>query len=184
MRKILERILKFLGGITLGIMFLLVIWQVFTRYVLNDSATWTEEMASYLFAWLTLFGAALVTGEREHMSIPAFIETRTEKTQRNVAIFSEVIILIFSAIVLVYGGIAISKLTMGQMTSSLGVPLGVFYIALPIAGVLNILFCILNIKDITSGKIKFTQSKSITEVTEHLVSESDDLSKHVDGGEK
>lgn len=184
MRRNLEKILKFLGGVTLAAMFFLVIWQVFTRYVLNDSATWTEEMTSYLFAWLTLFGSALVTSEREHMNIPVFIETRTEKTQKNVAILSEIIILIFSVVVLIYGGIAISKLTMGQMTSSLGVPLGIFYMALPLTGVLNILFCILNIKDISSGKVKFTQSKSLTEVSEHLVSESEDVSKHIDGGEK
>ena len=183
MRKILEKILKFLGGITLAVMFLLVIWQVSTRYILNNSATWTEELASYLFAWLTLFGAALVTGEREHMNIPVFIETKSEKTQKTVAILSETIILLFSLIVLVYGGIAISKLTMGQMTSSLGVPLGVFYIALPLAGVLNILFCILNIKDIKAGKIRFKQAKSISEASEQLVSESDDVSKHIEGGD-
>ncbi|MDD7306259.1 MAG: TRAP transporter small permease [Peptoniphilaceae bacterium] len=183
MRKFLERILKVLGGLTLAVMFILVIWQVFTRYVLNNSATWTEELTSYLFAWLTLFGAALVTGEREHMNIPVFIETRSEKTQRIVAILSEIIILLFSMIVLVYGGIAISKLTMGQMTSSLSVPLGIFYMALPVAGALNILFCILNIKDIMEEKIRFKQKKSLTEASEELVSGAEDVSKHINGGE-
>lgn len=184
MRKILEKVLRFLGGLSLGFMFILVIWQVFTRYVLNDSATWTEELVSYLFAWLTLFGAALVTGEREHMNIPVFIETRSAKMQKIVGIVSEILILAFSAIVLVYGGISISKLALGQMTSSLGVPIGIFYFALPISGVLNILFCILNINDILHGKITFKKMASASEASAQSAIDSDEVSKHMDGGDK
>lgn len=184
MRKALENTLKALGGITLLTMLLLVAWQVFTRYVLNKSATWTEELTSYLFAWLTLFGAALVTGEREHMNIPVFIETRSEKMQKYVGIASEIIILLFSIIILVYGGVSISKLAMGQKTSSLGVPIGIFYIALPVSGVLNTIFCVLNIKDILDGKIKFKKSASMSEASEHMANESEDVSKHVEGGKK
>ena len=42
---------------------------------------------------------------------------------------------------------------MGQMTSSLGVPVGVFYIVLPISGVLNMLYNAINIIEIVQGKI-------------------------------
>ena len=49
-----------------------------------------------------------------------------------------------------YGGIQITSLAMGQMTSSLGLPIGVFYIILPLSGVLNIVYTILNIVDIAT----------------------------------
>ena len=52
------------------------------------------------------------------------------------------------SIILVYGGIQITNLAMGQMTSSLGVPIGFFYIVLPLSGVINIIYTILNIVDI------------------------------------
>ena len=42
------------------------------------------------------------------------------------------------------------KLGLGQMTSSLGLPIGVFYIILPLSGVLNIVYTILNIVDIAT----------------------------------
>ena len=38
------------------------------------------------------------------------------------------------------------------MTSSLGVPIGVFYIILPLCGVLNMFYTILNIADILKGQ--------------------------------
>ena len=41
---------------------------------------------------------------------------------------------------------------MGQMTSSLGVPVGIFYIVLPLCGVLNMAYTVLNIIDISRGK--------------------------------
>ena len=60
--------------------------------------------------------------------------------------------MLFSGIILVYGGYAITQLAMGQMTSSLGVAVGVFYVTMPICGVINILYTILNIYDICKGK--------------------------------
>ena len=53
-----------------------------------------------------------------------------------------------------YGGVEITQLSMGQMTASLGVPIGVFYVFLPVAGVLNALYTILNIIAIAEGKTK------------------------------
>jgi TRAP-type C4-dicarboxylate transport system permease small subunit len=64
------------------------------------------------------------------------------------AILAEVIAFLFAAIILVYGGIQITTLAMGQMTSALGVPIGIFYIVLPVSGVLNIAYTVLNIIDI------------------------------------
>lgn len=50
----------------------------------------------------------------------------------------EIIAIIFSAMVLIYGGIHLTKLSMAQSISSFKMPLGYFYIVIPICGVLNI----------------------------------------------
>ncbi len=65
---------------------------------------------------------------------------------------AEVIAFLFSAIILAYGGYKIANLAMGQMTSSLGVPIGVFYVVLPLAGVLNMVYTLLNMADILKKK--------------------------------
>ena len=59
---------------------------------------------------------------------------------------------LFSALILAYGGYQIANLAMGQMTSSLGVPIGVFYIVLPLCGLLNMVYTVLNIADILKKK--------------------------------
>lgn len=183
MRKILDHVMRILSGLTLALMLILVIWQVFTRYVLNNSATWTEELTAYLFAWSTLFGASFVVGERGHMNIPVVMDRRSPQVQKIVGIFSEIIIFLFSGIILVYGGYSITKLAMGQMTSSLSVPIGIFYIPIFVTGVINMIYAILNIKDIVDGKIVFTQKASVEESSTEGAIDSE-TEKYLDGGDK
>ncbi len=148
LRKILDQLLHILAGVSFLAMVVLTCWQVIARYLLKNPSTWSEELVSYLFAWASLFGASLVTGERGHMNIPILVERMKPNVQKLLNIFAELVAFAFSAIILVYGGVQISQLAMGQMTSSLGVAVGVFYVALPVCGILNMIYTILNIIDI------------------------------------
>lgn len=150
LRRLLNHTLNVLAGVSFLAMVVLTCWQVLTRYVLQNPSSWSEELVSYLFAWMALLGASLVVGERGHMNIPIIVERMGEKGRRFFAIFAELVSLAFSGVILVYGGIQITSLAMGQMTSSLGLPIGVFYIILPLSGVLNIVYTILNIVDIAT----------------------------------
>ncbi len=150
-RNILNYLLNGLAGISFLTMVVLTCWQVITRYILKSPSTWSEELVSYLFAWMSLLGASVVTSERGHMNIPIFVERLSENGQKAFNCLGEIIAFLFSAIILVYGGIKITNLAMGQMTSSLGVPIGIFYIVLPLCGVLNMIYTVLNIVDIVQG---------------------------------
>ena len=152
-RNALSRVLNVLAGGSFLAMVALTCWQVFTRYILKNPSSWSEELVSYLFAWMALLGASLVVGERGHMNIPILVDRAKPGMKKGLAVFSEVVACVFAAVILVYGGIQITTLAMGQMTSSLGVPVGVFYVVLPLSGVLNIIYTILNIIGILNGSI-------------------------------
>lgn len=151
-RNGITRILNGLAGISFLAMVLLTCWQVLTRYVLQNPSTCSEELVGYLFAWMSLLGASLVTCERGHMNIPIIVERFSEPIQKLLNCLGEVIAFLFSAIILVFGGAQITTLAMGQMTSSLGVPIGIFYIVLPLCGVLNMIYTVLNIINIIQGR--------------------------------
>lgn len=153
LRNLLNKTLNALAGISFLAMVILVCWQVFTRYILKNPSSWSEELVSYLFAWMALLGASLVVGERGHMNIPILVDRMGPTAKKGFAIFAEVIAFIFAAVILVYGGMQITSLAMGQMTSSLGVAVGVFYVVLPLSGVLNMLYAMLNIWDIAKGNM-------------------------------
>ena len=151
LRNALTRALNVLAGVSFIAMVVLTCWQVFTRYVLKNPSPWSEELVSYLFAWASPLGASLVTGERGHMNIPIVLEKFSPAVQKLLNIFGELVAFAFSAIILVYGGVTITQLAMGQMTSSLGVQVGVFYVVMPLCGILNMIYTVLNIADICKG---------------------------------
>ncbi|MDE6957102.1 MAG: TRAP transporter small permease [Lachnospiraceae bacterium] len=147
-RNGITRILNGLAGISFLAMVVLTCWQVFTRYILQNPSTWAEELVGYLFAWMSLFGVCIVTRERGHMNIPILVDKLGTSGKKIMNCLGEVIAFLFSAIILVFGGYQIVILAMGQMTSSLGVPIGIFYIILPLCGVLNMIYIVMNVIDI------------------------------------
>ena len=150
-RNTLTFLLNGLAGISFLAMVILTCWQVFTRYLLRNPSSWSEELVSYLFAWMSLLGASLVTSERGHMNIPALVERMPKNARKLLSMFAELVGFAFSAVILVFGGIQITSLAMGQMTSSLGVAIGIFYFVLPFAGILNMIYTALNIYEIGKG---------------------------------
>src|SRR3954468_9301080 len=47
----------------------IVFLQFFTRYILNDSLAWTEEIARYGLMWLAFIGGAVVTRKKTHIAV-------------------------------------------------------------------------------------------------------------------
>ena len=46
----------------------------FTRYVLHQPITWTDELASILFIWLAMLGAVIALRRGEHMQLTTFVK--------------------------------------------------------------------------------------------------------------
>lgn len=123
-------------------------YQIATRYIFNSPSTISEELLTYSFTWLSVLAAAYVFGKRDHMKMVFLVEKFSENTRLVLSIAAEIITIIFSATVLVYGGLSITKLTMTQESASLGVPMGYVYAVIPIAGVVTVIYNILNIKEL------------------------------------
>lgn len=172
MRNFLNKILDFLAGGSLAVMVILTTYQVVTRYVFNAPSTWSEELVGYMFAWSTMFGAAIVSGERGHMNIPIVVDRFTPPLRKAFHIFAEIIAFLFSAAILVFGGAQVSSLAMGQQTSSLGVAVGVFYWVMPVCGVVMALYAVLNIIGIAKGEISLEASDEATEAIAKVEAEA------------
>lgn len=127
---------------------ILGLYQIITRYVFNSPSTISEELLTFAFTWMALLSAALVFGKRDHMRMEFVANLFKGKAAITLSIVSEVLVLIFSTLVLVYGGIAITKLTTLQVTASLGVPMSYVYVIVPISGILIIIYNFINISEL------------------------------------
>ena len=126
----------------MGLAVVNVLWQVFTRFVIGNPSSFTDELSRYLLIWVGLFGAAYASGKRAHLAIDLL---RTKLRGRAVhwhGIFVGTVVSLFALSVMVIGGSQLVSLSflLGQTSAALGVPLGVVYLALPASGALIVFY--------------------------------------------
>ena len=148
----LDVLLRWLCIILFMALVLVVIWQVFSRQVISSPATWTTSVAQYLFVWLALFGSAWVFSEKEHIAVDFLTRlVRIDRT-RGLEVAVNVVILAFAALILVWGGARGVDLTWSQKVSGLPVSVGMMYLALPISGIIMMLYSLFHIWEAAHGR--------------------------------
>ena len=103
-KNVLNKILEILGTVTLGIMTVLVVYQVITRYVFNAPSPFSEALSQYLFVWMIMFGSAYVYGSREHLTIDLLKDKFSPKLNMIVEVIANICLFAFILLVCVYGG--------------------------------------------------------------------------------
>jgi TRAP-type C4-dicarboxylate transport system permease small subunit len=150
-KLLLDRLLTWVCVVLFAVLVVDVTWQVFTRQVLDQPSTWSEELAKYLFIWLGLFASALVFGERGHIAVDFAVKKLPAKVQLVVAVLVQLSILVFTALVLIWGGLRVVDLAWEQNLTGLPVNVGPLYLALPISGVLIALYTLYHLVRILTG---------------------------------
>ena len=135
-RNKLNRVLEVILIMLLGVMVLNVSWQVFSRYVLANPSSFTDELARYLMIWLGVLGTAYVSGKRLHVAIDILhsqLSLSSQKTMQKV-IFSIVILATF--LIFIIGGSRLVYLSylLGQKSAALQIPLYLVYVCVPLSG--------------------------------------------------
>jgi len=150
----LEQLLGWFLVVVMGTSVVNVLWQVFTRFVLSNPSSYTEELARYLLIWIGLIGAAYASGRRMHLAIDLLPRVLSGRAHIALQITIRVIIALFAVGVLTYGGFQLVRLTLtlGQTSSALRIPMGWVYAALPISGVLIAWFSVRDIMGHLKGR--------------------------------
>ncbi|MBA1346714.1 TRAP transporter small permease [Rhizobium indicum] len=128
-----------LAGTGLVLMTVFVAWQVFCRYVLNDSPSWTEPGSVMLMSWFIFLGAAVGIRENNHLGFDVLLYVLPKSGKRVLRMISDVVILAFGAGMVWYGGALIS-LTWNTTLPSLGISGAFDYLPLAGGGVLAVVF--------------------------------------------
>ncbi len=138
MRKKIEKSLEWFLVFLMSILVIDVLWQVFSRYVLNAPSSYTDELAGYLLIWVGVLGAAYVAAHREHLAIDLLLQRSSPKRKYKLELIISVCIIIFSIAVLIIGGtwLAYTRFYLSVKSSALGLPLGIVYLVLPLSGIL------------------------------------------------
>jgi len=141
-KNIIDKILSWTVIVLMAIITINVLWQVFSRFVLQNPSSFTEELARYMLIWIGILGAAYVAGQKLHLAIDLLSTKLTGNFKSVLEIFIQLCIFVFSFFVMVIGGIRLVYITLqlNQISAALQIPLGYVYLVLPISGALMMFY--------------------------------------------
>lgn len=119
-----------------------VVWQVFSRYVLNQPSTLTDELARFLMIWVGLLGASYTVGAQRHLSIDFLSMMLPDQKKPQLSIAINTLVMLFSALVIVNGGMKLIEKTLAtsQLSAAMQIPMGYVYIVLPLSGAIMVFY--------------------------------------------
>lgn len=136
------------------VMLACVVWQVFGRYVLGASTSFTDELSRFLFIWVSLLGAAYVLGKRGHIAITGLIDLAPRRVRRGIDILIACLVIVFALVVLVWGGwlLVERNLRLGQVSPAMLIPVAYLYLIIPLSGVLTAIYAVLVTLEVATGQ--------------------------------
>lgn len=149
MKRLYKGINKWIEWFLVAIFALLVIdvlLQVGSRFLFGQSFSFTEELARFALIWLSILGAAYLTGKNEHLYMDFLFDKLSSSKKVVFGKVTQVLIALFACVVLLVGGanLAYMTLDLGQMSPALGVPIGYVYMIVPFSGLLIIFYALYN----------------------------------------
>lgn len=138
---VLEKVLRFICYVLFAGFHVLVFVQVFTRYVLNNSLTWTEQAARYLFIWMIMLFVPVVTRGMDNLSFDVVLGKLPKKWKDITLTISDAAIGLF-AIYWCYWSLQLCLVSRGRMFQGLHIAKNWVYAAQPVGSFLLALFCI------------------------------------------
>jgi TRAP-type C4-dicarboxylate transport system permease small subunit len=128
----LDGLVEVLVGVLVGVMFCLLIVQIFFRYVLNNSIVWAEEVLLYMFSWMIFLGAAVNVRRKSHVLIDAFVRALPGPFQRAIEMLVHGMLLVIFVVMTVKGA-QFSYMCRYTQSMALDIPLYYTYGAIPVS---------------------------------------------------
>ena len=95
LKLLLNNFELYAGTVCFIMLTVLLTVQVVSRYILNHSFTWVEEIATMMFVWMSYFGISAAITKRKHLRIDFLLEMMPFKVKRAMLILCNVIFMAF-----------------------------------------------------------------------------------------
>lgn len=134
--------MRFLMALAMFTLLVFGTWQIFTRWVLGNPSTFTDELLRYVLIISGFIGSAYCFYRDEHLALTLITDKAKGPFKVVLDIFIEACILFFVIYVFIFGGIKLAN-TATNVSSVMRIPMKTLYTIEPVCGVLIVLARIL-----------------------------------------
>ena len=134
---VLEKVEKAILAVTVGIMVIIIAYQVIMRYIFAHANSWSEELARYLFIYDVMIGAAIAIRRNSHLQIDILINLMKPKVRTILTIIATLAGMVFMVFLLSYS-ITLVQTGARTMSAGLGIPMSIPNSCMPVGIVLMI----------------------------------------------
>jgi len=149
--KGLRSVLYWFSVAAMSVMLVVIFAQVISRYVFNWTPEWSEELARYLFVWVTFIGSALIMGESGHLAVQ-FVPNHFKGTAVGKAL--EVLINLCGYVfifILFFQGAKMTRVMTFQISPGMEIPMSWVYAVIPLSSALMLLYLVKDTVRIVKG---------------------------------
>ncbi len=151
--KVFDMVLNYILAICVLAIVIICLSQIFARFVINSSISWSDEACRYLFVITVSLGAGVCVRDRCLIAVD-LIPQKLKGVSQFIYILVLNILVICMAVVLMVYGYQFAQMNMKQVSSSLHIPMGIVYMVLSLSGLLILISTLRNIVSDVSAKVK------------------------------
>jgi TRAP-type C4-dicarboxylate transport system permease small subunit len=129
-----EKIQMVIGVIALAAIIVSVTGGIISRYVFGSPFTWTEELATFLFIWLSFIGAGIASARKKHVVADFLIQKIPAERANIIRIVINALVLLLLVLIAV-GGFILQPKTATSASVALNIPRNLYYLPVLIAAI-------------------------------------------------
>lgn len=135
----IDIILKWLITILFGSMAIIIFLQVISRYIFQSPLPWSEELARFLFIWITFIGGVMAARKGSHIGVEIVVNAFNNKGKKIIIFISSIITSFFFGLTF-YLSVSVFDKMMVQTSPAMGLPIGYPYLGVIIGSLLMCLW--------------------------------------------
>ncbi len=137
--RVIDHIVEWMGAYLMVAMVAIVFMQVFTRYVFQNTPAWTQEIVLLLMMWFGFLSIVIGFRRLSHLKVTIFTSRFPRRIQILLNKLTYLLIVSFG-ILLIVEGYQFVVLTWSSYLPVTGLPQGVQYLIIPIAGIITVIY--------------------------------------------
>lgn len=143
--EIFRKAIRFIAATCCALLILSVFINVVLRYIFNSGLPFGEDLTRYLMVVVVFFASSIALDQKRHISINLFTKKLSRGNQLRLEFFFEICVLIFLALVMIYGILLLPNQWTAYIPTMRRVSMFWFYLSIPVGCALMGIFLTRNL---------------------------------------